>query len=153
MFLTSKILGINYLVKGGEIMRRINLILPLVVMVALVASFAYADEVVIGDAFTMNYMMEPETEFYVWDPVMYQVDYTITGDPGTTYKATIIVNSMGDKLREVEQHKPGSYSTVFTNLARSDDVGDHTVNYTVKLKKGKALVDVATDTSQITVYE
>jgi hypothetical protein len=133
-------------------MRNLKLILPLVVMLALVASFAYADEVVIDDAFTMHYMMEPQAEFYVWDPVMYQVDYTITGDPGTNYKAIIVVQSMGDKLREVERHKPGSYSTLFTNLARSDDEGTHSVNYTVKLKKAKTLVDVDTDTSQITVY-
>jgi hypothetical protein len=88
----------------------------------------------------------------VWDPVMYQVDYTIIGNASTAYKAVIIVKSMGDKLRLVEKHKPGSYSTMFTNLARSDDVGTHTVSYTVKLKNGATLVDTDTDTSQITVY-
>ena len=133
-------------------MRRIKLTLPLVVMVALVASFAYAQEVAIDDAFTMNYMQEPETEFYVWDPVMYQVDYTITGNPTTTYKTVIIIKSMGDKLKEVESHKPGSYTTIMTNLASDDDVGTHTVQYTVKLKKG-GLLDLDTDTSQITVDE
>jgi hypothetical protein len=118
----------------------------------MVASFAYADEVVIDNAFTMNYMQDPQTEFFVWDPVMYQVDYTITGNASTTYKAVIIVKSMGDKLREVEKHKPGSYSTIFTNLARSDDEGTHTVNYIVRLKIGATLLDKDTDASEITVY-
>jgi hypothetical protein len=133
-------------------MKRFKFFLPLAVSLVLIASFAYAQEVMIDDAFTMNYMMEPETEFDVWDPVMYQVDYTITGDLNTTYKAVIIIKSMGDKLREVEKHKPGSYTTIFTNLARSDDVGTHTVNYIVKLKIGATLIDKDTDTSQITVY-
>ena len=133
-------------------MRRFRFFLPMAVVLVLFVSFAYANEVVIDDAFTMNYMMDPEEEFYVWDPVMYQVDYTVNGDAGTTYKAVIIIKSMGDKLREVENHKPGSYTTIFTNLARSDDVGTHTVNYIVKLKIGATLLDKDTDTSQITVY-
>ena len=133
-------------------MRRMKLILPVVVMVALIASFAYAADVEIDSAYTMNYMRDSETEFYVWDPVMYHIDYTITGDAGTTYKAIIIIKSMGDKLRTTEKHKPGSYTTINANLARDDDVGTHTVNYKIKLKKGSTLQDIDTDTSQITVY-
>ena len=132
-------------------MRRIKLILPLVVMFALLASFAYADEVVIDDAYTMNYYMEPADVFEVWDPVMYNVDYTVTGS--RKYNVVIIIKSMGDTLKEVRKGvRAGSYTYVNTNLARDDDVGTHTVTYKVKLKKG-GLLDQDSTTSEITVIE
>jgi hypothetical protein len=130
-----------------------KLALPLVVILAVVASFAYADEVVIDSAYTMNYYMVPETQFCVWDPVMYNVDYTIVGVAGQTYTAVITVKSMGDTLKTTEKHKPGSYTTIFSNLAGAADVGNKTVNYQIKLKKGATLVDTETDTSGITVSE
>ena len=132
-------------------MKHKRLIVTIGMIFVMAASFAYAEEVVIDDAFTMNQYQDPETEFYVWDPVMYQVDFTITGTAGQTYKAVIIIKSMGDTLREVQNHLPGSYSVNMLNLAGSGDVGTHTVKYTVKLKKGRTLLDVDTDTSQITV--
>jgi hypothetical protein len=110
----------------------------------------YEEAVIIDDAYTMNYKRESETEFYVGNPVIYKVYYTITGNPDKRYKAIIIINSMGDKLREVKKHKPGSYTTKILNLADSDDVGTHTVTYNIKLRK-RGLLDIDTDTSQITV--
>jgi hypothetical protein len=66
-------------------MRSIRLILPVVLFVTLAASFVHAapvEEVIIDDAYTMNYFMDRETGFCVWDPVMFNVDYTITGKAG-----------------------------------------------------------------------
>jgi hypothetical protein len=118
-------------------MRRIPVMLLVAIIVVLVGSFAYAAEVVIDDWYTMNYRQDPETAFCVWEPVMYVVDYTITGKGYKIYKAIIVITSMGDRLREVEKHKPGTYTTVFTSLPREDDVGeDISVEYRVKLKGG-----------------
>jgi hypothetical protein len=107
--------------------------------------------VAIDDAYTMNAHQVDQTEFEVSDSVMYHIDYTIFGDPGTRYKVIISIKSMGDKLTEVVRRRPGSYSTKMTNLADGGDVKRHTVTYTVKLRKGRTLLDVDTDTSQITV--
>ena len=133
-------------------MRRTRLIIPVLVMVAFIASFAYAEEgVEITDAYTMNYNMEPADVFEVWDPVMYNVDYTVTGS--RKYNVVIIIKSMGDTLREVRKRvRAGSYTHLNTNLARDDEVGTHTVTYKVKLKKG-GLLDQDSTTSEITVIE
>lgn len=133
-------------------MRKATLISAIAVALVLFASFGYAQEIVIDDAYTMNHMMEPATEFEAWDPVMYHVDYTITGNAGTTYIVKVIIKSMGDRIVLTEKHLPGSYTTVTTNLARDDDVGTHTVIYKVKLRKG-GLLDIDTDSSEITVSE
>lgn len=105
----------------------------------------------IDDAYTMNARQVDQTEFDVSDSVMYHVDYTIFGDPGIRYKVILIIKSMGDTLREVVRSEPGSYSIKMTNLADGDDLGTHTVKYRIKLKKGRTLLDVDTDTSQIAV--
>lgn len=133
-------------------MRRTRLIIPVLVMVAFIASFAYAEEgVEITDAYTMNYKTEPVDVFEVWDPVMYNVDYTVTGS--RKYNVVIIIKSMGDTLKEVRKGVlAGSYTYVNVNLARDDDVGTHTVTYKVKLKKGGLPVRDST-TSEITVIE
>jgi hypothetical protein len=121
-------------------------------MVAFIASFAYAEEgVEITDAYTMDYRMELADVFEVWEPVMYNVDYTVTGS--RKYNVVIIIKSMGDTLREVRKRvRAGSYTYLNTNLPRDDDVGTHTVTYNVKLKKG-GLMDQGSTTSEITVIE
>jgi hypothetical protein len=133
-------------------MKRTGLALALIVIMVLFATSASAQEIVIDDAFTMNYLQEPTTEFKVWDPVMYSVEYTITGNPGRTYKVIVVIRTMGDKIRITERQRPGTHTTVTSNLARADDVDTHTVTYEVKLKKG-ALLDTDSTTSQITVSQ
>jgi hypothetical protein len=115
-------------------------------------SYTFAQEVVIDDAYTMNYRQEPQAEFSVWRPVLYNVDYTVTGNPNKTYRVVIVVRSMGDRLKAVQKQKPGSYTTILANLAGRGDVGTYTVNYTVKLKR-RGLLDVDTNTSQLSVND
>jgi hypothetical protein len=143
-------------------MRKIGLIVPVIVLVALFASFAYAEEVaeevIIDNAYTMDYYMDeddPETEFCVWDPVIYNVDYTIFGKEGKTYKAIIIIKLQGKRrLRAVERHKPGTYTTTMIDLADDDDIGVRDVTYKIKLKRRGSLVDISDPyTSQITISE
>jgi len=105
----------------------------------------------IDDAYTMNAEKAYQTAFDVQDVVMYHIDYTIFGDPGKRYKVILSIKSMGDTLREVVRSEPGSYSIEKTNPADGDDGGTHTVKYQMKLKKGRRLLDVDIDTSQITV--
>ena len=132
-------------------MKRIALVLAIVLAASFVTAWAQAAEVVIDDWFTMNITQAPQDVFDVWDPVMYQVDYTITGEPGQEYKAVIIIRSMRDKLKEVEYHTPGSYTTKMLNLAGPGDVGIKTVKYRVRLKEGSLLHNFDKETSQITV--
>jgi hypothetical protein len=139
-----------------ESMKRIALVLAIVLAASFVTAWAQAEEVVIDYWFTMNMTEALETEFYVWDPVMYQVDYRITnGTPGQEYKAVIVIKSMRDILKEVEYHTFVSDDTIYTtkmlNLAGSGDVGTKTVRYKVKLKEGGTLLYFDKQTSQITV--
>ena len=105
----------------------------------------------IDDAYTMNAHELDQTEFEVSDSVMYRVDYTILGDPEKKYSVILTIKSMGDTLKEVARHKPGSYSTAMANLAHDGDVGPHRVRYMVKLKNNRTLLDADTDSSRITV--
>jgi hypothetical protein len=138
-------------------MKRIALVLAIVLAASFVTAWAQAEEVVvIDDAFTMNYSQELETDFYVWDPVMYEVTYRITGGTqGQEYKAVIVITSMRDRLKEVEYHTyvddNETYTTRMLNLAGPGDVGDKWVKYKIKLKEGSTLLDRGGRRSRITV--
>ena len=138
-------------------MKKIRLIMPVALLITLIASFAYAEEEVIIDAaYTTNeYMDEETTEFCVWDPVVFNVDYTITGEARKTYKAIIVIRYKGERLRTVERHKPGSYTTTLINVAAGEDIGDpRNVTYKIKLKHRGVLVDISDPVkSEITVSE
>ena len=124
-------------------MIRARYILALVVIACFVTSAAYAEEeIMINDAYTTTYMnyldgsMTPVTEFQAGTPVMYVVDYDITGDPDKKYKVVIVVKSSGDRIKFTERHRPGdNIVSVTTNLVQSDDIGPQTVEYVVKLKE------------------
>jgi hypothetical protein len=109
----------------------------------------------INDAYTMNDMDEPATEFQVGDTVKYRIDYSISGDPFKKYKVVVIVNSLGDRIKLTEKHYPGdNYITVTSNwVDENDEPGTYTVKYKLKLKKAGVLLDVDKDTSEITVVE
>jgi hypothetical protein len=84
---------------------------------------------------------------------MFNVDYTITGRAGKIYKAIIIIRYKGERLRTVERHTPGSYTTTMKNIADGDDIGTRDVTYKIKLKRRGALVDISDlVTSEITVF-
>ncbi len=137
-------------------MRSIRLILPVVLFVTLAASFVHAaEEVIIDDAYTMDQYMNKETEFCVWDPVVFNVDYTIVGRDGRRYKAIIIIRYKGERLRTVERHTPGSYTTTMINIADGDDIGTRNVRYKIKLKRRGVLKDIntVTETEALTVSE
>ena len=110
----------------------------------------------IDDWFTMNMEQGEQTEFYVGNPVMYEVTYRIEeGIADQEYKAVIVIKSMRDILKEVEYHTFVNDETIYTtrmlNLAGSGDVGAKTIRYKVKLKDGSTLLDRDRETSQITV--
>ena len=135
-------------------------ILALAVVACFVASASYAEEIVINDAYTTNYMnfldgtATPVTEFQAGTPVLYVINYDIVGDPGTKYRVAIIVKSCGDKIRFTEIHGPGeNIISITTNIVGEDDVGAQAVDYVVKLKERgvKGLLDKAHETSEITV--
>jgi hypothetical protein len=135
-------------------------ILALAVVACFVASASYAEEIVINDAYTTNYMnfldgtATPVTEFQAGTPVLYVINYDIVGDPGTKYRVAIIVKSSGDKIRFTETHGPGeNIVSLTTNVVRGDDVGPQTVKYVVKLKERgvKGVLDQDSATSEISV--
>ena len=139
-------------------MRSIRLILPAILFLTLAASFVYAapvEEVIIDDVYTTDqYPYTDEvTEFCVWDPVRFNVDYTIVGRAGKRYKAIIIIRYKGERLRTVERHTPGSYTTTMKNIADGDDIGTRDVTYRIKLKRRGVLkdFDIVTETDALTV--
>ena len=141
-------------------MTRVKLILVLVGIACFVASASYAEEIEINEAYTTKYTnyvdgsMTPVTEFQVGAPVMYVIDYKITGDSNKKYKVIITVKSSGDRIKFTERHRAGDdIVSVTTNLVQSDDIGPQTVKYVVKLKeKGvPGVLDQDSTTSQITV--
>ena len=73
---------------------------------------------------------------------LFRVDYTVEGDPDTLYKAVIKVRALGDRWKNVEKRKPGSYTTKMgPSLTRKrhveDPVGEdpRPVKYKVILKE------------------
>ena len=141
-------------------MTRVKLILVLVGIACFVASASYAEEIEINEAYTTKYTnyvdgsMTPVTEFQVGAPVMYVIDYKITGDSNKKYKVIITVKSSGDRIKFTERHRAGDdIVSVTTNLVQSDDIGPQTVKYVVKLKeKGvPGVLDQDSTTSEITV--
>lgn len=138
-------------------MRSFKFILPVMLLVTLVAPLAQAaavEEVIITGAYTTDQYMDDASEFCVFDPIMFHVDYTISGEAGKSYKAIIIIRYRGERLRTVERHKPGSYTTTMVNTADGDVIGTHTVTYKIKLRQKGTLADISDpETSEITVSE
>ena len=138
-------------------MRHTKVILAMVAVALFCASGAFAAQVSIVDVYTMDMMQDPEDEFCVMRPVIYRIDYIIEGDPDTKYKAVIKVKALGDRLKTVEKHKPGSYTTKMgPNLTRKRHLGEpRTVKYKVILKEpGEVgIINRDSTTSELTVIE
>jgi hypothetical protein len=115
--------------------------------------------VIITDAYTYTTGPytdeEEETEFCVFDPVRFNVDYTIVGRAGRRYKAIIIIRYKGERLRTVERHTPGSYTTKMMNIVDGDDIGTRDVTYKIKLKRRGVLkdFDIVTETEALIFSE
>ncbi len=137
-------------------MRSIRLILPAILFLTLAASFVHAapvEEVIIDDVYTTDQYKADAAEFCVFDPIMFNVDYTIKGRAGKRYKAIIIIRYKGERLRTVERHTPGSHTTTMINIADGDDIGTRDVTYRIKLKRRGVLkdFDTVTETDALTV--
>ena len=136
--------------------------LVLALMACLFASVAYAEEIIINDAYTTSFMnvnggkFTPVTEFDAPTPVLYVIDYDLVGDPDKKYRVAIVVKSCGDKIRVTERVGPGkNIVSLTTNVVREDDVGVQTVQYVVKLKERgvKGILDRDSETSEIIIVE
>ena len=140
-------------------MRKMILILAFVAIASLIASVSYAqDAIEITDAYTMNYCMDEFDVFGIWDPIGFNVECSVSGDPAKTYKVVIIVNakSLGERIvKKYKRVSPGDTITFkdFRLIGDDDPLGSHTVKFIAKLKKGGVLLDKDTATSEITVQE
>ena len=140
-------------------MRHTKVILAMVAVALLCASgvFAAEAEVFIDNVYTLDMMQDPENQFCVLRPVLFRVDYTVEGDPDTLYKAVIKVRALGDRWKNVEKRKPGSYTTrMGPSLTRKRHVGDpRPVKYKVILKERGVvgIIDRVSTTSELTVIE
>jgi hypothetical protein len=103
---------------------------------------------------TLNDALEPQSEFDLWHPVLFRIKYEVTGDANTKYKVKGIVKVFGQSIKVEKKHYPGEYR-MLTGILVPGRVkpGIKTVNYKVKLKKGRKLFDKAKETSQIIISE
>ncbi|MBW1743902.1 MAG: hypothetical protein JRJ47_10830 [Deltaproteobacteria bacterium] len=103
---------------------------------------------------TLNDAMELQTEFDLWNPVLFRIRYEVTGDADTKYKVKGIVKLFGESITVEKKHYPGEYRMLTAMLVPGRvKPGVKTVNYKVKLKKGGKLLDKDKATLQITIPE
>jgi hypothetical protein len=77
---------------------------------------------------------DSESQFYVWEPVIYKAEYTVDGDSGTVYKALLKFRGFGKKLLFKRKVKPGTYVEIWTLLVPGRLEDDATITKTHVLK-------------------
>jgi len=136
----------------------INGILGMVLALSLIAlprqifANAAAPSIKILKVKTYNSEKKPQTEFDLWQPVLFRIKYEITGDEDTRYKVKGIVRIFGEEIVVRQKRSPGVRRMVTGLLVPGRAVpGEKTVRYKVKLIEGGGVLDAATATSQITI--
>ncbi|MBW1860249.1 MAG: hypothetical protein JRI70_09320 [Deltaproteobacteria bacterium] len=103
-------------------------------------------------AMTLNDAIKPQRAFRLWHPVVFGIEYRITGEENTWYQVKGIVNVSGWQVAGIQTRRPGVYR-MFTGRLVPGDIrpGEMAVRYMVKLGEGGELLDEGTATSLLTV--
>lgn len=103
-------------------------------------------------AMTLNDAIKPQTAFSLWHPVVFGIEYRITGEDNTWYQVKGIVKVSGWQVSSLQTKRPGVYR-MFTGRLVPGDIrpGEMAVKYMVKLGERGKLLDEATATSLLTV--